>query len=316
MMRILQLLLDKRQPFFIPYYALNTIILKRKISKVSKPNKIYVSLTFDLENNWGNEEQNCQDENIQFIEKIQRLIKLNGTYFITGNLVFNLSKGLKQLAKRNEIGLHGYRHELWKPAHFVDKRAIRDSEKKKLLENSLSEFERSGLDRPFSFRAPYMWCKNADFKLLEEMGFKMDSSDRSQNGMFKIRKKGKILKIPVTANPFPYFKKKGVLIFAKFRLFNLKILNELQDTEFCEYINQILRMQIFQKSIPHLVFLAHPWEFYGRGELEKDENYNHRGVKNYNVLKTKLRLLEKQYDVKYVTINQLKELYEMREQIY
>lgn len=315
-MKTLQVLLDKRQPFFIPYYLLNTIILKKKISKISKPKKIVVSLTFDIENNWGNEEQNSHDENIQFIEKIQNLIKSNGTYFITGNLVFNLSKSLNQLAKRNEIGLHGYRHELWKPAYFVDKKAIKDDEKKELLENSLSEFEKSGLDRPFSFRAPYLWCKNADLKLLEEMGFKLDSSDRSQNGMFKIRKKGKILKIPVTANPFPYFKQKGGLIFAKFRLFNLKILNELQDTEFCEYIDQILRMQIFQKSIPHLVFLAHPWEFYGRGELEKDENFNHRGEKNYKVLKTKLGLLEKKYDVKYVTISQLNDLYEMREQSY
>jgi len=118
------------------------------------------------------------------------------------------------------------------------------------------------------------------------------------------------VRIPVTANPFPYFKKKGGLIFTKFRLFNLKILNELQDAKLCEYISQILRMQIYQESIPHLVFLAHPWEFYGKGELEKDENFNHRGAKNYNILKEKLRLIEKQYIVKYLTVNQLKELYE------
>ena len=157
-----------------------------------------------------------------------------------------------------------------------------------------------------------MWCKNTDLKLLEEMGFMLDSSDRSQNGMFKIRKEGEIVRIPVTDNPFPYFKKRGSLIFSKFRLFNLKLLNELRDDELYEYISQILKAQIYQKSLPHLVFIAHPWEFYGKGELEKDENFNHRGPGNYDVLKEKLRLLEKRYLVKYLTVSQLKNVYEKR----
>ena len=134
--------------------------------------------------------------------------------------------------------------------------------------------------------------------------------------MFKIRKEGEILRIPVTVNPFPHFKKKGGLIFSKFRLFNLKILNELNTAELYEYINQILRMQIYQKLIPHLVFIAHPWEFYGRGHLEKDDNFNHRGTKNYKVLKTKLELLEKRFNIKYLTVSQLKELYEKQEYFY
>lgn len=306
----LQLFFNIRQPIFIPYHLVKTWILKRKIRNIKKPKEIFISLTFDLENNWGNEEQSCQDENIKFIELIQDIIKSKATYFITAKLISVLSAGLKQLAKRNEIGLHGYRHELWKPAYFVEKKAVKDEEKRALLENSIIEFQKSGLDRPFSFRAPYMWCKVADIKLLERMGFKVDSSDRSQNGMFQLRKEDNMVRIPVSANPFPYYKTKKGLIFSKFRLFNLKTFNELNDAELFSFINQVLVVQKYKKSIPHLVFIAHPWEFYGNGELEPDENFNHRGPENYHVLKEKLRLIEEQFIVKYLTVSELKELFE------
>jgi len=315
-MRTLQILFDKRQPLFVPFQFFKALLLKKHIRKATIPRQIFFLITVDVENSWGDEEQESQKENEIFIKKFLKIKEKNTTFFLPGNLVADLKTTLKQLADDNEIGLHGHHHELWRSAYFVEKKAIKDKEKKELIVNSLSEFKKSNLNRPTSFRAPYMWCKNKDLKLLEEMGFKLDSSDRSQNGMYKIRKEGKILRIPVTVNPFPHFKKKGGLIFTKFRLFNLKILNELKNAELYEYIDQILRMQNYLKLIPHLVFIAHPWEFYGRGDLEKDDNFNHRGAKNYKILKTKLRLLENRYNVKYLTVNQFKELYENEEHFY
>ena len=69
-------------------------------------------------------------------------------------------------------------------------------------------------------------------------------------------------------------------------------------------------MQIYLKTIPYLLFIGHPWEFYGKWRPGQNEEFRHRGEENYKVLKTKLALLEESYSVKYVTISEFKDLWE------
>lgn len=308
-MSIFQLFFDKRQPFFAPYHFLNTQLLKRKINQVNEPKQIFLLLTFDVENSWGDEENNDQEKNNIFLERIQKVNKSNKTFFIPGNLVSKLNTNLKQLANKNEIGLHGHHHELWRAAHFVKKRPVKDREKKHLIEKSLKEFDRNRLCRPVAFRAPYMWCKKSDLKLLERMQFRADSSDPSQFGSFLVRNNGKLTRIPITASPFPYFRKRRGMISIHFRLFNMKMVRGCDEKEFIEHINKILRLQVYLKQIPHLVFMAHSWEFYEEAEEAKDDNY-YRSEANYEILGSKLDLLEKRYSVKYITIGELRKLFE------
>jgi peptidoglycan/xylan/chitin deacetylase (PgdA/CDA1 family) len=315
-MSIIQLLLDKRQPFFVPYHFLSAQILKSKIDSIStRPKQIYILLTFDVENRWGDEEQNGRNGNIDFLEKIQCIKQSNKTLFVPGNLVAGLSANLKEIESENEIGLHGHHHELWRSAYFVKKEPVKDMVKQKLVADSLDEFERCGLKRPFSFRAPYMWFKKSDLRLLERMGFIVDSSDLSQSGRYRIRNDGKILRIPVTAGPFPDFIRKRGLVYAKFRLLDMQTLREIQDEAFIEYVDQVISMQSYLKLLPHLVFLAHSWEFY----REKDEpiahNYIHLGEENYEIFRNKFELLEQMYSVKYVTVSEFKAFFENRRNI-
>jgi peptidoglycan/xylan/chitin deacetylase (PgdA/CDA1 family) len=281
---------------------------QRKMRDVVVPRKTYVLLTFDVENNWGDEERNCQQQNEEFFSRIREIRKSGMTFFVPGNLIGALAQKLKGVDEANEVGLHGYRHELWRSAYFVDKRPVGDQAKEAFLRKSLIEFQRYGLEKPVSFRAPYLWSKNSDLSILQKYGFEVDSSDPSFMGTFLPRTCGRIFKIPVTSHPFPSFKKKWLLLYAKYRYLNLKTLNDLSDNDFLEFIHQIVKLQVAKGSIPHLVFLIHPWEFHTEDQSEEDDNYFHRGPSNYSVLTDSLSLLEAEFAVDYVTAKRFREI--------
>jgi len=303
------LIFENRLPVYVPFYRLYSNFVRTQMRRCALPDCIFVALTFDIENSWGDEEQSCQKENNYFLRRIGEVNYGGMTFFVTGNLVLKLSDCLKDLPDGNEIGMHGYRHELWRSAYFVEKRAIKNKVKPRLIERSLQEFKNSGLARPTSFRAPYMYCKQSDMKLVERASFTVDSSDPSFKGMHPIRQFGNITRIPVTAHPIPYFESCKGFAFTKFHLFNLKTLNEFHDQNFLEFIGQILKWQVYKRQIPHLVFLAHPWEFFTNSADEFDENFTHRGPHNYEILKDRLALIKNNFNVRYVTLNQLSCLY-------
>jgi hypothetical protein len=286
------------------------MFLRRKLKKVNVPDKIFILITYDVENVWGLEDKDCQKDNLEFLKTIQRMIPANGTYFVPGNLITPLSKSLQDIEKENEIGLHGHHHELWREAYFVYKGPIRDNTKKKLILDSFSEFDRNGLKRPVSFRAPYMWCKKADLKILKIMDFTVDSSDNPQRRVSFARKSGPIMRIPVTTNPFPTYKKRNGLLYAKFDLLNMRLLHNFNEHEIYQRINQILKLQTYLKQIPCLVFLLHSWEFYESDDEKYGDSYDHCGAKNYEILKEKLGMLEKKKIVTYVTISEFKHIFE------
>jgi hypothetical protein len=146
-------------------------------------------------------------------------------------------------------------------------------------------------------------------KLVERASFIVDSSDPSFKGMHPIRQSGNITRISVTTHPISYFKSRKGIVFTKFHLFNLKSLNEFHGEKFIEFISQALKWQVYRQQIPHLVFLAHPWEFFTNSADEFDENFAHRGPQNYEVLKDRLALLENNFGVRYVPLNKLSCLY-------
>ena len=155
-----------------------------------------------------------------------------------------------------------------------------------------------------------MWCKRSDLKILGNMKFKVDSSDPAQNGVYFVKNSGPIMRIPVSTNPFPYYDKKRGLVYAKFHLLNLKLLNDFSQDEFYQCIDQILRLQFYRKQIPHLVFLCHSWEFYQDDEKGWGNQFDHRGEKIYTILKERLALLENKYSVKYASLSEFRDNFE------
>lgn len=71
-MKKMQLILDRRQPFFLPYHFLNTWLLKKRIKDIPVPNSIYLLMTYDVENFWGMENDPNQIKNVTFLRKIKK----------------------------------------------------------------------------------------------------------------------------------------------------------------------------------------------------------------------------------------------------
>ena len=62
-------------------------------------------MTYDVENFWGAENGDRQEENMEFLAKIQNVRGSNSSFMIPGNLVSPLASSLKDIEKNNEIPL-------------------------------------------------------------------------------------------------------------------------------------------------------------------------------------------------------------------
>jgi len=67
-MRTLQILFDKRQPLFVPFQFFKALLLRKHIRKATIPRQIFVLITVDVENSWGDEEHESQKENEIFFK--------------------------------------------------------------------------------------------------------------------------------------------------------------------------------------------------------------------------------------------------------
>ncbi|MDD5023393.1 MAG: polysaccharide deacetylase family protein, partial [Candidatus ainarchaeum sp.] len=204
------LILDRRNPLFILQNYLEKKEVQNRIIKTQIPQYVEIAITFDVEHDYGL--QGGSDSTISpFLSEIQKTLgkKIPSTFFVQGNLIEKYCKTLIELENAgHEIGLHGWGHEQWGNAWFLKGTAT--TEVKQLLEKSIRKFEKCGLRKPVSFRAPYMVLSKENVMVLEKYGFTIDSSAQSFRGEEPLIKKMRnVYEIPVSADPIPIFKSNG-----------------------------------------------------------------------------------------------------------
>ena len=291
--RIKSLLFDKRFPHFFPY-----TLIKKHFTKIElkEPKKILLSLTFDVEFNLFIENKHVEI----FLKRYKNFLeKNNSTLFVCGEIVKE-SKELQKF-KKCEIGLHGYAHELWgEEKWWLNKKPIDKKTKIELLKISMKNFEEKRLRRPVSFRAPYMISNLETLKIIENFGFTVDSSASTYLNENNLPyKHSKIVRIPVSVNPIPEFKKIFFLPFAFYKIFNMQNFCNFDEEELRNYIRVVTSFQEANKIKPHLVFLAHSYEFFNVSELK------YCSPKNYESLRKMVKFLKENYEIEILRIKDL-----------
>jgi peptidoglycan/xylan/chitin deacetylase (PgdA/CDA1 family) len=262
-----------------------------------------VSFTFDVEKDPNN---NIEHINT-FIHTISEFFKskeLESTLFIQANLIKDYATQFRELQETHELGLHGYAHELWGYEQWWNRtKSLSLKQKRKLILMSLEIFEKNNLERPTSFRAPNLIINKKTLALIHDFDFKIDSSLPSYLGVKPLpRFLDGLLIIPHTANPIPKFQMKNYLIpFVYYEIFTLPYFLSMGENEFLKFVEIVTSYQISFGIKPHLVFLAHSWEFVDLN-IKKTKKYSQENHKN---LLNLCNLLECNYQVEYLTLDNL-----------
>lgn len=306
--RIEDLIRDPR----MPHNMVGTYLKTRKLARLmeAKPSQreLYVALTFDVEREYGSRRVGGDSTSVsQFLSSLEDLPSRT-TIFIEGCLVEENSRVLRSLQIRGfEIGLHGYRHELWGPAQwYLKDEPISAREKGALLEKCKRVFQHSGLKLPVSFRAPNLVSDRQTMRLLAEYGFHVDSSLASHKGVLPVVHSGEcegLVRIPVSADSQPQFSREFLIPHFTFRVCNLKALAKMTSQEYVKFASSIASIQEGFGFHPHLVALAHSWEFFQ--PINEWREYEYCSPRNFEVLRNFLDALSHNFDVRQMSISDL-----------
>lgn len=138
-----------------------------------------IALTFDIERDIPNV-LNTYFGAKDGILKILRILdnfNIKGTFFCTGKVVEQLPEYIRLIeGKGHEIACHGLNHERLNHLDFKKCQKI-IYQNKKLIENTCQDSEIIG------FRAPYLRPPKFLFRILNNLGFKYDSSIKSRKNL-------------------------------------------------------------------------------------------------------------------------------------
>lgn len=213
---------------------------------------------------------------------------------------------LRSLQNAYEIGLHGYHHELWgHPQWYLADSPLSVREKDSLLKMALEVFGKEGLHRPEAFRAPNLIIDGPTLDVLRRNGFTVDSSLPSHKGPLPIPILGHdsngLVRIPVSVDPVPVLRRRLVLPYLRYRVFNMKMLKGLTSRDILFSLNRIITIQN-QYGVPaHLVINSHSWEFYE----PTVPAFSYCSEMNFEFLQNLTKLLAENYDLEHVTMTTL-----------
>jgi hypothetical protein len=267
-----------------------------------------VALTFDAEREYGSRARgHPTGANIStFLDRVSILPK--STVFIEGRFIADHAERLRAVEERGiEIGLHGYDHELWGPAQwYLRERPASPEQRADLLDRALENFKRSGLRRPLCFRAPNLVSDFATSRLLLARGFAVDSSQASHRGLPPIPNfSDGLAGIPVSVDPQPLLAWKGIFPYYRFVVCNFETLTSLPKEQVLYHVSRIAALQKLLDFPPHLVFLAHSWEFI---TTPRTSHANKGESNGFHLLKDLIRTLTDNYQANFLTLSSLAEL--------
>lgn len=314
--RLLDALTDPRFPHYLPYSFLRRHNISKQLRDAPICNRVYLALTFDIESPFGSSVKTNisikTDSANNFLLNVNDSLlnkKLHATFFVQGNLVKAHLNALTELVEKgNVLGLHGYAHELWgKPKWFIQDEPLRNAEKTRLLKTSIDQFTRNGLSRPLLFRAPNLVTDNFTLNLLNEYGFKIDSSSPSFRGVLPIPTffSPNLTRIPVSSNPLCVYKHKRFIPYSFYQQLDLANVYSMNDKKFKIFLKNILTYQKIIGFPCHLVFLAHSWEF---TDWNLDKKFSYCNHTNWDLIKKMIFNIEEDFDLKLVTMNNLNDI--------
>lgn len=303
MINIVNILTDSRMPFYFPYTILKRLRLKAKY-KIQDVEKIFISITFDIEKDPVNDLSKSASDFIPSISNILSKEK-KSTFFVQGDMVAELSTLLRKLKGFHEIGLHGFSHEVWGDKEWWNnKEPIKLDKKKELLEKSIKLFSKNKLPKPKSFRCPFMIVNDETFDVLRDYGFSVDSSLPSYLGVLPIPVRlsnAGLFSIPVSGNPVPKISFSKVIPYIYYEIFNVERMCKFDQNQIIEFVKLVCSVQLHHGHIPHLVFLGHPWEF-----TEMDQRkFSYCSKENYKMFQNLFSIIENNFNVEYYTIQNL-----------
>jgi len=275
--------------------------------------QLFVVLTYDVEREYGSHRLKGNGATVPLFLRSMQDAAENATIFVEGSLVEENSEILRSLEKKGiEIGLHGYRHELWGPAQwYLADKPLTLKRRNSLLDAAIEAFRSSGLRRPVVFRAPNLAADSSTMLLLLEKGFHVDSSLPAHRGVPPIPQffggpEG-LIRIPVTAEPTPSLSRKRIFPYYRYRTCNLKSLKEMRNDELLRYVSRIAALQEALGFPPHLVIVSHSWEFLN--PLIDHQDYSYCSPANFEFLHELVRILSENFDEKRVSISTLAEFF-------
>ncbi|MFX1409880.1 MAG: polysaccharide deacetylase family protein [Promethearchaeota archaeon] len=131
-----------------------------------------IALTFDIERDFPNVLDTYFGVKFGLLKILKLLenFKIKGTFFCTGNIVEHLPEYIRLIEREgHEIACHGLNHERLNKLNFKKCQKL-IYQNKKIVENTCQNSEIIG------FRAPYLKPPKFLFKVLNNLGFKYDSS--------------------------------------------------------------------------------------------------------------------------------------------
>jgi peptidoglycan/xylan/chitin deacetylase (PgdA/CDA1 family) len=316
--RILDLVFDQRMPHNLIPTMLRTRKLRRMISQAEPLGRgqLLVALTFDVEREYGSDRVKGNSATAsQFLASLQDAPE-NVTIFVEGSLVEENSEALRSLQwKGIEIGLHGYRHELWgRPQWYLRDRPLRPDQREALIEAGIEAFRKAGLRRPVVFRSPNLVADTSTLRLLLENRFRVDSSLPSHRGVLPAPQffggpEG-LIRVPVTADPMPSLSCKAVLPYCTYRACNLRNLKEMRKEELLQRVSRIGTLQEVLGFQPHIVILCHSWEFLSPRINHRD--YSYCSPANFEFLRNLNQTLSDRFSVRHVSMSTLAEQFNQK----
>ncbi|MFX1315900.1 MAG: polysaccharide deacetylase family protein [Promethearchaeota archaeon] len=131
-----------------------------------------IAMTFDIERDFPNVLDTYFGVKFGLLKILKLLenFKIKGTFFCTGNVVEHLPEYIRLIEhKGHEIACHGLNHERLNQLNFKKCQEL-IYQNKKIIENTCQNSEIIG------FRAPYLKPPKFLFRVLNNLGFKYDSS--------------------------------------------------------------------------------------------------------------------------------------------
>ena len=253
-----------------------------------KPGEKYALLTFDTESDMGSwtQEYTSIEKALPLIDDVLQSRKIRSTFFWEGVAALLAPHMVKRLFDAgHEIGAHSYKHETLGDVTYSipGDRAILPEEVPNRIRRNTEILTKITGENPVSFRAPRLWGSGELNRILESLGFLIDSSYpissetcnlfpyHSDYNNWAVEGDSKILEMPLAA----IFGEMLDVVSEELRAFGEEfkidpeshcinqwpILRLFGENALISFLEPFIELQMAQRGCSIVNIYLHPWEF-------------------------------------------------------